>query len=229
MNLAEALAGHPETVALPVDDPLALGFDVVGLPPGWRRTRHELVSGTPAACWLDATSFADQKPDSSEKSFVSSALLLAWQIRGLDRSASAIADLACGMTEDVPGWCQRSRDTASLPDGGILVVMCGSLESPFGTVVSNVHNAVIGGGASGHTLVQLVVSATGDQAGPADAVSLKPSAATGGGPISDTPVTAAVPAESQAHVTTATREQHTSSHSTQQRPADQHGRRNAVG
>lgn len=171
MNLATVLLDEPSAAQTPIEDPLSLGFQVSGLPAEWRRAAADLIDGTPGITWIDSTSLHDATQETATSPFVSTTVLMAWKLDGLNRSPLEIGALTCALTEQVPGWIARSTHT-EMTGGGAGIHLLGTLDSPFGPLISNVHNLVLPARGGGDLLCQLSVNAVAAWRHAADRITL---------------------------------------------------------
>lgn len=128
--------------------------------------------------WLDSAAVDEiassigNDGDAIEPAFVSSAILMGWTISGLHDSTARVGALASEITEDVHGWTARDQLSVRLGDGAFSIRLLGTMESPFGPLVSNIHNIVFSSGDFDTTLIQLAVTATQDWSSVADDIVL---------------------------------------------------------
>ena len=179
MSLFEMLSATSGVDLAVLADPLEFGYRPVGLPRLWKRTAADLVGGQPAATWLDSSAVeADRISGLHEDAagdisgFVSSVIVMAWTISGMSNSPARLATLVSEVTESSTGWSARDRIGESLPGQGFSIHLLGTLESPFGQLISNAHNVVCPIGEGVTVVVQLAVTATQEWAATADAIVL---------------------------------------------------------
>lgn len=178
MNLLDAIDNNPAGTVESVADPLEFGYRPYGLPATWRRIRARIAGGQPAATWLDSdavnrdTQLGADGESSNMPEFVSSAVVMAWAIGGMSNSPARLAAQIGEITQDTPGWSSRGQSAEVLSGQGFSIHMLGTLESPFGPLVSNVHNVACPIGDGKVIVVQLAVNSTQAWAEVADAVVL---------------------------------------------------------
>ncbi|MBT0566090.1 hypothetical protein [Williamsia sp. CHRR-6] len=178
MNLADMLAASPDAACDPITNPMSLGYVIVDLPPEWRKTRANAIGDTPAVSWIDGSHVAPNPDDVGGTGlFVSVAVLIGWRLQNLKASLNETAELFARMTQDVPGWARRTRqDELAMPQS-VSIRLLGTLESPYGPLISNSHSIVTRSGSTELTAIQLSVTATRRWEAAADQIRCHPESA----------------------------------------------------
>ncbi|SIS23943.1 hypothetical protein SAMN05445060_4211 [Williamsia sterculiae] len=109
--------------------------------------------------WMDSTIEDRGIGEDELPPFVSSAILLAWEIAGLGRRSAETAKLMMALTEQTPGWSRRWVDDCEVAAGIHSVFVEGNVWSPYGPLISNSHNVVYERGGDDFTAIQLSVTA----------------------------------------------------------------------
>ncbi|MGC4933965.1 hypothetical protein ACLQ3C_09805 [Gordonia sp. DT30] len=165
MNLAQFLATNSAVQSEILGDPLVSGLGVCGIPPKWRATVMESVTTNPGPVWCDiraAESSRDETPGDSIPPFSSQATVVGWVMHNIQTTPTELVRMAADMTESTPGWSQVSTESAGLGPDAASSYMFGTLDSPYGPLVSNIQNIGLIGPARSMFLVQLVVTATAE-------------------------------------------------------------------
>lgn len=163
---------HPQAVVTLVEHFGETGLAVAGLPDGWRKVRRDADLVTVSDLWLSKREAELQESLAPSERFVSNAMATAWRLTDLPVPAEHLVQFAEAMTLGVPGWELRERVIDSRNDHG--VVLLGTLESPFGPLVSNAHSVVLPVGDDQYVLAQLAVTARLDHDINLDALRLVP-------------------------------------------------------
>lgn len=171
MNLIQYLDGHPEVEWTVLDDPLG-EWAVAGIPPEWRQTAMESVTGNPGPVWVDLGGAVSASHDEADPPFASQATVVGWELHRWPTTLIELVTLAAGITEEVPGWTSRESEL-SQPDPGLVSLrMAGALESPYGPLVSNIQNVAVELDRGCVKLIQLAVTTTSDWTTAAEKISL---------------------------------------------------------
>ena len=164
--------GHPMATVTLVDDFAATGLVVDGLPEGWRKVRRDAEIVTVSDLWLDVAEAEQQADLDPAERFVSNALATAWRLADLPVPAAHLLEFAEAMTTGVTGWQLRGRDDDAVNECGS--TLRGTLESPFGRLVSNSHAVIQTQPDGSYVLAQLAVTALPHHGDTLDSIRLRP-------------------------------------------------------
>ncbi|GAB2664105.1 hypothetical protein GCM10027169_28110 [Gordonia jinhuaensis] len=164
MNLIDHLAGTPTASWRVLDNPLAYGFTVTGIPREWRQTVMASVTGNPGPAWVDVdtvrTSEARGDATSEVPPFASHATLIGWELADARLISVELVGMAAEMTEATPGWSRRASELKHYDHQAVSLPLGGELASPYGTLTSNVDSVVIPQTGDTLLLLQLAVTTT---------------------------------------------------------------------
>ncbi|GAA2053285.1 hypothetical protein [Williamsia deligens] len=164
--------GHPMATVTLVDDFGTTGLVIDGLPDGWRKVRRDAEIVTVSDLWLDVAEAEKQAELDPADRFVSNALATAWHLANLPVPAEHLLEFAEAMTSGVTGWTLRARDTDQVNSCGS--TLRGTLDSPFGPLVSNSHAVILTQPDGSYVLAQLAVTALPQHGESLDRVRLIP-------------------------------------------------------
>ncbi len=122
--------------------------------------------------WLDAAEAEQQADLDPSERFVSNALATAWRIADLPVPAEHLLEFAAAMTSGVAGWELRDREIDTVNECGSTLL--GTLDSPFGPLVSNSHAVIQTQSDGSYVLSQLAVTALPHHGDTLDAIRLRP-------------------------------------------------------
>ncbi|WP_299575282.1 hypothetical protein [uncultured Williamsia sp.] len=164
--------GHPMATVTLFDDFATTGLVVDGLPDGWRKVRRDAEIVTVSDLWIDVAEAEQQADRDPAERFVSNALATAWHLADLPVPAEHLLEFAEAMTTGVTGWHLRHREVDPINECGS--TLCGTLDSPFGPLVSNSHAVIQQKPDGSYVLAQLAVTALPHHGDALDAVRLRP-------------------------------------------------------
>ena len=167
-----AALGHPMATVTLVDDFATTGLLVGGLPDEWRRVRRDAEIVTVSELWLDVAEAEQQADLDPAERFVSNALATAWHLADLPVPEEDLLQFAEAMTSGVAGWTLRRQETDPINACGS--AFRGTLDSPFGPLVSNSHTVIQTLPDGSYVLAQLAVTALPRHGDSLDAVRLVP-------------------------------------------------------
>lgn len=167
-----AALGHPMATVTLVEDFATTGLVVDGLPDGWRRVRRDAEIVTVSELWLDVAEAEQQADLDPAERFVSNALATAWHLVDLPVPVEHLLEFAEAMTSGVAGWELRGREPDTVNEWGS--TLRGTLESPFGPLVSNSHAVIQTQPDGSYVLSQLAVTALPHHGDTLDAIRLRP-------------------------------------------------------
>ncbi|MEH3155429.1 MAG: hypothetical protein PGN29_08795 [Gordonia paraffinivorans] len=167
-----AALGHPMATVTLVADFATTGFVVDGLPDGWRKVRRDAEIVTVSDLWLDVAEAERQADLDPAERFVSNALATAWRLADLPVPAEHLLEFAEAMTSGVTGWHLRGREADLVNECGS--TLRGTLDSPFGQLVSNSHAVIETQPDGSCVLAQLAVTALPHHGDTLDAIRLRP-------------------------------------------------------
>lgn len=164
--------GHPMATVTLVDDFATTGLVVDGLPDGWRKVRRDAEIVTVSDLWLDVAEAEQQAHLDPAERFVSNALATAWRLADLPVPAAHLLEFAEAMTAGVTGWQLRGRHIDAINECGS--ALRGTLDSPFGQLISNSHAVIQTQPDGSYVLAQLAVTALAHHGDTLDVVRLRP-------------------------------------------------------